>query len=108
MGSFEVERGQRYREGGQRGRCTERGQRYPVFEGAELELDPVASVSKLEHVTGAANYYLMGEAEYHFTGRLQGWNIRSSLGFDWGYTLGNNQGFQLTVSKRGLINPSKK
>lgn len=54
------------------------------------------------------NYYLMGEAEYHFTGRLQGWNIRSSLGFDWGYTLGNNQGFQLTVSKRGLINPSKK
>ena len=51
MGSFEVERGQRYREGGQRGRCTERGQRYAAFEGAELELDPVASVSKLEHVT---------------------------------------------------------
>lgn len=53
------------------------------------------------------NYYLMAEVGYRFKGKLQGWNIKGGVGFDWGYTPGNNQGFQLTVSKCGLINTQK-
>lgn len=50
------------------------------------------------------NYYLLADATYKFTGKLSGWSIRGGLAFDWGYTLGNNKGFQLTVAKQGLFN----
>ncbi len=50
------------------------------------------------------NYYLMTEASYDFIGKFEGWHVKGGVGFDWGHTLGNNQGFQLTIIRDGFIN----
>lgn len=52
------------------------------------------------------NLSLLGEVTYSFpeTSRLYGWSIRGGVGYDKGPLLGNNTGFQLTVTKWGLLN----
>lgn len=53
---------------------------------------------KLENVS------LLAEATYSFDeGRLRGWSVRGGLGLDFGKILGNNKGFQLTLSRTGII-----
>lgn len=49
------------------------------------------------------NVYLLGEVSYFPTGRFSGWSVKGGLGMDFGKTLGNNCGFQLTIAKRGLL-----
>ena len=51
------------------------------------------------------NVSLMVEGEYKFSGRLLGgWSVRGALGMDFGRLLGDNKGFQITLTKRGLLN----
>jgi len=45
------------------------------------------------------------EAGYHF---MNGWQVRGSYGMDLGKIMGNNSGFQLSVSKSGILNRHKR
>lgn len=45
------------------------------------------------------------EAGYHF---MNGWQVRGSYGMDLGKIMGNNTGFQLSVSKSGILNRHKR
>jgi len=47
------------------------------------------------------NVSVMAEATYKFP---HGWLLKGAYGMDMGYILDHNYGFQLTVSKRGLLN----
>lgn len=50
------------------------------------------------------NLSLMLEAGWNFTGRtLRGFSIKGALGADFGAILGNNQGFQITLAKAGVM-----
>lgn len=50
------------------------------------------------------NVSLLLEAGWNFThGFLRGFSIRGSAGADFGGILGNNQGFQLTIAKKGFL-----
>jgi len=53
---------------------------------------------------------IMAEADYAFPARsaLAGWSLKASAGKDWGKIYGNNTGFQLTVTKCGLLQKSKR
>ena len=46
---------------------------------------------------------MMAEANYAFTKKLDGWNLSGAYGMDLGGLYGHNYGFQLTITKRGLI-----
>ena len=52
------------------------------------------------------NLSLLAEATYTFPeeSRLSGWSVRAGVGYDKGRLLGDNVGFQLTVTKWGLLN----
>jgi hypothetical protein len=46
----------------------------------------------------------MVEADYHFTlPKLRGWSIRGAYAMDFGKIRGDNAGFQLTITKTGLL-----
>ena len=47
------------------------------------------------------NFSMMGEVSYQLP---KGWTIRGAVAFDSGEIYGSQQGLQLTVSKRGLLN----
>ena len=50
------------------------------------------------------NMSVLLEAGWNFTRSwLRGVSVRGSLGADFGAILGNNQGVQITISKRGLL-----
>ncbi|MBO5611205.1 MAG: hypothetical protein J5918_01265 [Prevotella sp.] len=50
------------------------------------------------------NVSLLAEAEYKMNMKpLRGWSIRGAFGADMGSLLGHNYGFQITLSKRGLL-----
>lgn len=49
------------------------------------------------------NFSMMAEANYAFTKKLDGWNLSGAYGMDLGGLYGHNYGFQLTITKRGLI-----
>lgn len=50
------------------------------------------------------NVSFLLEGEYRFTGRfMPGWTVKGGYAMDFGAIRGNNQGFQLTVSKCGII-----
>lgn len=50
------------------------------------------------------NFSFLVEGEYAFSSRLlDGWRIKGGYGMDFGKILGNNRGFQITVSKNGLL-----
>ncbi len=49
------------------------------------------------------NFSFLAEADYAFKGKLAGWNLRGAYGMDLGGLLGHNYGFQLTLSKKGVI-----
>jgi len=50
------------------------------------------------------NTSFLVEAEYNFPGRhLRGWSLRGDYGMDFGKIRGNNFGFQLTITKKGLL-----
>ena len=50
------------------------------------------------------NTSFMVEADYHFTQpNLRGWSIRGAYAMDFGKIRGNNAGFQLTITKTGLL-----
>ena len=50
------------------------------------------------------NVSFMFEGTYSFReGLLRGFKIRGAYGMDFGYILGHNHGFQLTISKAGLF-----
>lgn len=50
------------------------------------------------------NVSVLAEAAYTFgTGKLKGWSVRGGYGMDFGHILGHNYGFQLTISKTGLL-----
>lgn len=51
------------------------------------------------------NFSLLVEGEYAFGGKLlNGWKVKGCYGMDLGAILGDNYGFQVTVSKCGLLN----
>lgn len=51
------------------------------------------------------NFSLLVEGEYAFGGKLlNGWKVKGGYGMDLGAILGDNYGFQVTVSKCGLLN----
>ena len=51
------------------------------------------------------NFSLLLEGKYSFSKKwLKGWSIKGGYGMDLGKILGNNYGFQLTISKNGLFN----
>lgn len=51
------------------------------------------------------NFSLLLEGKYSFSKKwLKGWSIKGGYGMDLGKILGNNYGFQLTMSKNGLFN----
>lgn len=51
------------------------------------------------------NFSFLVEGEYSFSGRLlDGWRLKGGYAMDFGKILGNNRGFQITVSKSGLLN----
>lgn len=51
------------------------------------------------------NFSLLFEGEYAFGGKLlNGWKVKGGYGMDLGAILGDNYGFQVTVSKCGLLN----
>lgn len=56
------------------------------------------------------NFSMLAEAEYAFPAysKLNGWAVKGAFGLDAGRWVGNNCGFQLTVSKSGLLNKKKK
>ncbi len=48
------------------------------------------------------NISFMVESEYKFTQKLlRNWSVKAAYAMDFGAILGNNQGFQITVAKRG-------
>ena len=50
------------------------------------------------------NMSFLVEADYHFTQpKLLGWGIRGAYGMDFGKIRGNNTGFQLTITKTGIL-----
>lgn len=50
------------------------------------------------------NVSMLAEAEYAFGSKmLRGWSIRGGYGMDFGHILGHNYGFQLTISKKGVL-----
>ena len=50
------------------------------------------------------NTSLLAEADYHFTQpKLRGWSIRGAYAMDFGKIRGNNAGFQLTITKTGIL-----
>lgn len=50
------------------------------------------------------NVSFLIEGEYTFNGKaLNGWKVKGGYGMDFGKILGNNYGFQLTISKSGLL-----
>lgn len=49
------------------------------------------------------NFSVLAEVGYSFDGRLSGWSLTGACGMDHGKILGNNYGFQLTVSKTGIL-----
>lgn len=53
---------------------------------------------------------MLAEANYAFSQRskLRGWSVTGAFGIDIGHWVGNNCGFQLTITKSGLINVKKK
>jgi hypothetical protein len=56
------------------------------------------------------NVSLMAEAEYRFpaSSKLNGWAVKGAVALDRGKIYGDNTGFQLTVSRRGMLNLKKK
>ena len=51
------------------------------------------------------NFSLLLEGKYSFSKKwLKGWSIKGGYGMDLGKILGNNYGFQFTISKNGLFN----
>ena len=50
------------------------------------------------------NVSLLLETAYRFTNpSLQGWAVKGAFGMDFGHILGDNMGFQLTITKTGLL-----
>ncbi len=50
------------------------------------------------------NVSFLVEGEYKFSNRrMRGWSVRGSYAMDFGAILGNNQGFQITVAKTGVM-----
>lgn len=50
------------------------------------------------------NTSFLVEANYHFTQpKLRGWSIRGAYAMDFGKIRGNNTGFQLTITKTGIL-----
>ena len=50
------------------------------------------------------NTSFLVEANYHFTQpKLRGWSIRGAYAMDFGKIRGNNAGFQLTITKTGIL-----
>lgn len=50
------------------------------------------------------NVSVLTEATYSFTGKtLRGWSVRGGYGMDIGAIRGHNYGFQLTITKTGLL-----
>lgn len=50
------------------------------------------------------NVSLLAEATYSFTGKtMKGWSVSGAYGMDKGSIRGHNYGFQLTISKTGLL-----
>ena len=50
------------------------------------------------------NTSFLAEADYHFTQpKLRGWSIRGAYAMDFGKIRGNNAGFQLTITKTGIL-----
>ena len=50
------------------------------------------------------NVSCLAEVEYLMTTRsLKGWGLKGSFGADMGSLLGHNYGFQLTLSKQGIL-----
>lgn len=50
------------------------------------------------------NVSVLAEATYSFTGKtLKGWSVCGAYGMDMGAIRGHNYGFQLTISKTGLL-----
>lgn len=48
---------------------------------------------------------LLSEINYRFSGKkLKNWSIRSQFGLDFGKITGNNRGFNIIISKKGIIN----
>lgn len=52
-------------------------------------------------------FHMMAEATWAPDGRLKGWILKGAFGLDAGYYIQNNYGFQLTISKTGLLNKKK-
>ena len=53
---------------------------------------------------------LLAEADYRFSyySKLYGWSVKAAVGADFGSTYGKNLGFQLTITKAGIININRK
>jgi hypothetical protein len=51
------------------------------------------------------NISILLECIYKFqeSSKLKGWSIRGAFGMDKGKLIGNNEGFQITISKSGLL-----
>ena len=50
------------------------------------------------------NTSFLAEADYHFTQpKLRGWSIRGAYAMDFGKIRGDNAGFQLTITKTGIL-----
>lgn len=50
------------------------------------------------------NTSFLAEADYHFTQpKLRGWSIRCAYAMDFGKIRGDNAGFQLTITKTGIL-----
>ena len=50
------------------------------------------------------NTSFLVEADYHFTSpKLRGWSIRGAYAMDFGKIRGDNAGFQLTITKTGIL-----
>ncbi|MBP3774122.1 MAG: hypothetical protein ILA34_02080 [Bacteroidaceae bacterium] len=51
-----------------------------------------------------SNAYGLAEVTYAPQNKWRGWSVRGALGLDFGKTVGCNQGFQLTIARRGIFN----
>lgn len=62
------------------------------------------------YVNPRENFSMLAEAEYAFAehSKLRGWAVKGAFGLDAGRWVGDNYGFQLTISKTGLLNLRKK
>lgn len=55
------------------------------------------------------NVSVLVEGEYKFTSNaMAGWSVKGGYAMDFGDIIGDNQGFQLTIAKRGIIGKTKK